>query len=149
MCCLCRSNILLWTKSPLLNTYLYTFPLGMGGSNKTDEFLEKGGSHFQSKNLCCRFCTFKQGLFSMKFEEKNCNMSLRKREGGGQRPFGTFPKNHPFCWSQPSLRGMCINRYLVRGILCKYYSCTNSTLCIGALLFMIYLKLCAPVAKLQ
>ena len=30
-----------------------------------------GGCHFQSKNLCCRFWTYKQGFLSMKVEEKS------------------------------------------------------------------------------
>ena len=49
--------------------------LGTGDSTKKDEFSEKfqrgGGGHFQSKNLCCRFWTYKQGFLSMKVEEKS------------------------------------------------------------------------------
>ena len=49
--------------------------LGTSDSTKTDEFSEKfqrgGGGHFQSKNLCCRFWTYKQGFLSMKVEEKS------------------------------------------------------------------------------
>ena len=40
---------------------------GKGGATKLDEFSEKfqrGGGHFQSKNLYCRFWTFIKGLFS-------------------------------------------------------------------------------------
>ena len=48
--------------------------LGKDGYTKTDEFLEKfqtgGGGHFQSKNLYCRFWTFKQGFLSMKLIQK-------------------------------------------------------------------------------
>ena len=47
-----------------------------GNSTKTEEFSEKfqrggGGGLFQSKNLCCRFWTYKQGFLSMKVEEKS------------------------------------------------------------------------------
>ena len=42
---------------------------------KLINFLKKfqmgGGGHFQSKNLCCRFWTYKQGFLSMKVEEKS------------------------------------------------------------------------------
>ena len=45
---------------------------GTGKGIKTDEISEKfhvgGGELFQSKDLCCRFGTFKQGFLSMKFE---------------------------------------------------------------------------------
>ena len=42
----------------------------------------KGGGHFQSKNLCCRFCTFKQAFF-WTLSEKNCNIIFWKWWGGG------------------------------------------------------------------
>ena len=48
-------------------------PLGMGKVNRSDEFSEKfqkGGGHFQSKNLYCKIWTFKQGFFSMKVIQK-------------------------------------------------------------------------------
>ena len=32
-------------------------------------------------------------------------MIFQKRGGGGQQPFGTFPKIHPFWWGQASLIG--------------------------------------------
>ena len=41
----------------------------------------KGGGHFQSKNLCCRFCTFKQAFF-WTLSEKNCNIIFWKWGGG-------------------------------------------------------------------
>ena len=53
----------------------------------------KGGSHFQSKNLCCRSWTFKQGFLSMKFEEKNCNMIFRKWGGGGSKAVWNILEN--------------------------------------------------------
>ena len=47
--------------------------LGMPTSSKTDEFSEKfqgGGGHFQSKNLCCKIWTFKQGYLTMKLIQR-------------------------------------------------------------------------------
>ena len=41
----------------------------------------KGGGHFQSKNLCCRFCTFKQAFF-WTLSEENCNIFFWKWGGG-------------------------------------------------------------------
>ena len=61
----------------------------------------KGGGHFQSKSLHCRFWTFKRGFLSRKLK-KNCNMIFRKW-GRGQRPFGTFLKIHPFWRRHPTL----------------------------------------------
>ena len=45
-------------------------PLGKPTPSKTDEFSEKfrRGGNFQSKNLCCKIWTFKQGYLTMKFE---------------------------------------------------------------------------------
>ena len=44
----------------------------MPTSSKTDEFSEKfqGGGHFQSKNLCCKIWTFKQGYLTMKLIQR-------------------------------------------------------------------------------
>ena len=44
----------------------------------------KGEGHFQSKNSCCRFWTFKQDFLSMKFkeEEKLQHVFFWKRGGG-------------------------------------------------------------------
>ena len=36
-----------------------------------EKFQRGAGGHFQSKNLCCRFWTYKQGFLSMKVEEKS------------------------------------------------------------------------------
>ena len=56
-----------------------------------------GGGNFQSKPLC-RFWTIKQGFKKDLFErEKKLHHDFAKmRGGGGQRPFGTFLKVHPF-----------------------------------------------------
>ena len=45
----------------------------MPTSSKTDEFSEKfqgRGGHFQSKNLCCKIWTFKQGYLTMKLIQR-------------------------------------------------------------------------------
>ena len=62
-----------------------------------------GGGHFQSKNLYCKIWTFKQVYVTMKLIQsvarlKNLQYNFPKMRGGSQRPFGTFPKIHPF-WS--------------------------------------------------
>ena len=47
--------------------------LGKGSCTKSDEFSEKlqrGGGHFQSKNLCCRFWKFYTGLFEHEIDTK-------------------------------------------------------------------------------
>ena len=36
---------------------------------------------------------------------KNPQHDFPKMRGGGQQPFGTFPKIHPFWWGQASLIG--------------------------------------------
>ena len=67
----------------------------MPTSSKKDEFSEKfqgGGVHFQSKNLCCKIWTFKQGYLTMKtatFEGfvaslKNLQHNFPKRRGGSK-----------------------------------------------------------------
>ena len=40
----------------------------------------------------------------MKFEENKMQHDFPKMRGGGQRPFGTFPKAHPICCGHPSPR---------------------------------------------
>ena len=59
-------------------------PLGTGDSTKTDELSENfqgGGDHFQSKNLYCRFWTFKQGFLSIEFEEEKIPLWFSENEG--------------------------------------------------------------------
>ena len=48
------------------------------------------------------FCHYRRYL-GHEFRKTNCNMIFRKW-GGGQRPFGTFPKIHPFWMCKASLR---------------------------------------------
>ena len=78
--------------------------LGTVDDNKTGEFSEKfqgGRGHFESKNLRCRFWTFKQSLLNILFRKSNSEFPKMR---GGQRPFGTFPKIHPFWYRRhPSL----------------------------------------------
>ena len=48
------------------------------------------------KSKCCRFWTFIL-FFFRRFSKKNLEHDFPKmRGGGGQRPFGIFPKIHPF-----------------------------------------------------
>ena len=54
---------------PCTALLFFTTTLGMPTSSKTDEFSEKfqrWGGHIQSKNLCCKIWTFKQGYLTMK-----------------------------------------------------------------------------------
>ena len=45
---------------------------------------------------------------------KICNIIFRKRGGaGGQRPFGTFLKKHPFWWVHPSLTSKTFHHHHV------------------------------------
>ena len=70
-----------------------------GSGNKKDDFLEKfqrgGGVSFSIQNLDLDFGPLNRALFGKKMQY-DC---LRMREGGGQRPFETFPKIRPF-WSR-------------------------------------------------
>ena len=101
--------------------------------SKTDEFSEKfqrgvvglgGGGHFQSKNLCCKIWTFKQGYLTMKLIQSNSQFKkiatqLSENEGGGQRPFGTFPKIHPFWMGSASLRKIAIHTFCRTFCVCS------------------------------
>ena len=72
------------------------------------------GGHFQSKNLCYRIWTFKQG-FSGENLKHELEGKMRGRKGrvkrrwgvkgrwGGQRSLGTFPKINLFLCGHPSL----------------------------------------------
>ena len=73
---------------------------------KIDKFSEKfrgGGGIFNPKIYIADFCHYK-GYFSHEFWKKNPQHDFPKMRGGGQRPFGTFPKIHPFLKGQASLR---------------------------------------------
>ena len=58
--------------------------------------MSKGEGVISNKKICCRFWTFKQGFWSMKWN-KICNMIFRRWGGGEgvtvQRLFGSFPEN--------------------------------------------------------
>ena len=61
---------------------------------------------------------------SKKFRRKNCNIFPKiGGEGGGQRPFGTFPKIHRYWYRQASLR-----EYSVKNILFCHLSLPVSSL---------------------
>ena len=64
--------------------------------DELSEKFQRGGGSFS-----CRFWTFKQG-FKQGFFRKKC--FFFRKWGGGQRPFGTFTKIHPFSWRHLSLR---------------------------------------------
>ena len=90
----------------LTRNWYWMLPLGPVAVKKKDEFSEKfwrgGGTSFQSKNWCCSFWTCKQSFCACNLK-KNCNMIFRKW-GGDQRPFGIFPKIHPFWYRHSILR---------------------------------------------
>ena len=50
------------------------------------------------------FCHYK-GYFGHEFWNKSATWFSKNEVGGGQRPFGAFPKNKPFWRRHPSLRG--------------------------------------------
>ena len=56
-------------------------------------FRGKGGGGYP-KNFVADFST----------SRKKAQHNFPKRGRGGQRPFGIFPKIHPFWWAQASLR---------------------------------------------
>ena len=62
----------------------------------------KRGRGAFSVQKCCRFRTFKCGFLGMKFWKK-LQHDFPKMRGGGQRPFGIFPKIDPFWWRHLSL----------------------------------------------
>ena len=70
----------------------------MHTSSKTDESSEKfqkGGGHFQSKNLCCKIWTFKQGYFTMKLIQsvaslKNLQLNFPKMRGESKAVWNFF-----------------------------------------------------------
>ena len=54
--------------------------------------------HFPFKNVCCKFWTFIGFFLDMIPKKLQYNFPKRGSGlvGGGQRPFGIFPKIHPF-----------------------------------------------------
>ena len=57
-----------------------------------------GGGHFRSKKFRCKFSAGRRDF------GKNRNIFPKKgRGGGGQRPFGIFPKKHPLWRIRTSL----------------------------------------------
>ena len=73
--------------------------------------ISKGGEEgviFNPKIYVLDFGSSKQGLLRMKLKKIAKSFSENKGWGGGQRPFGTFPKIHPFWWRHPSLSTILI-----------------------------------------
>ena len=92
------------------------FSLGTPVCTIIDEFLEKfqkGGGHFQSKKNCCKIFSIRDANLGGLFRSKNFrrtksqHFSQKRGGGGGQRPFGTFPKIHRYWYRQASLTYMC------------------------------------------
>ena len=72
----------------------------MPDTSKTDEFSEKfrrggGGGSFSIQKFILQIFAIIDDTSVMNFR-KNLQHSFPKMRGGGQRPFGTFPKIHPF-----------------------------------------------------
>ena len=55
------------------------------------------------------------------FAEKIAIFFSEKGAGGGQRPFGNFPKIHPFWYRQASLMPNCLSRFLNQNICILFY----------------------------
>ena len=58
--------------------------------------LRKGGGHFRSEKFHCKFSAGATGL-------RKKSQYFFPKKGRGQRPFGNFPKIHPFWQRQASL----------------------------------------------
>ena len=67
---------------------------GTSDAFKTDEFSEKFGS-FSIKKFMLQILGLSAGLFEDEIE-RNLQLDFPKMRGGGQPPFGTFPKIQPF-----------------------------------------------------
>ena len=82
----------------------------------------KGGGLSQSKKLCRRFWSFKEGFKLFFFRIKRCKMIFCKWGGGVQRSFVTFPKIYLLWYLHPSLNGSKINHCLAL-TLAKMFTC--------------------------
>ena len=72
--------------------------LGKDGISKSDEFLEKfqkGGGSFPIQKFMLQIFAIINAS-SVMYSGKKAQHDFPKMRGGGQRPFGTFPKIHPF-----------------------------------------------------
>ena len=75
--------------------------LGTGGPTKADEFSEKfqgGGGSFSIQKFILQIFAIIDNTSVMNFGKKLQYNFPKMRGVGGQTPFGTFPKIHPF-WS--------------------------------------------------
>ena len=95
------------------------------GITKTDEFSEKfqrggRGVIFNPKIYIADFCHYRR-YFGHEFHKKFAIQLSEKWGGGGQLPFGTFPKIHPFWKGKASLRNPPKNttteQFFILGIL--------------------------------
>ena len=71
--------------------------LGTGDDTKRDEF----SKIFNPKIYTADFGPFNRAFCST-FPKKKMQHDITKMRGGGQRPFGSFPKTHPFWYRPPS-----------------------------------------------
>ena len=73
--------------------------LGKDGISKSDEFLEKfqkgGGGSFPIQKFMLQIFAIINAS-SVMYSGKKAQHDFPKMRGGGQRPFGTFTKIHPF-----------------------------------------------------
>ena len=74
-------------------------PLGTGDSTKTNEFSE---NFLSIEKFILHILDLYTGLSRVLFKKK-VQYYFPKMRGGGQRPFGIFPKFHPFWYRHPSL----------------------------------------------
>ena len=71
---------------------------------------EGGGGHLQSKKFHCKFTQVNAYL---RIFAKKRNVISKNGEGGGQRPFGIFPKKHPYLRIHTPLRWITFHKYLL------------------------------------
>ena len=70
---------------------------------------EGGGGSFPIQKFMLQIFAIIKGTSVMNFGT-NPQHDFPKMRGGGQRPFGTFPKIHPFWSGDASLRGDCLRK---------------------------------------
>ena len=87
-----------------------------------DEFSEKfqrGGGSFSIQKFILQIFAIIDDTSVMNFRKK-LQYNFLKNEGGGQLPFGTFPKIHPFWKGKASLTTM------MKSILSRVHGCGPS-----------------------
>ena len=83
---------------PIRKISLRFFRKFWGGKN--NEFSEKGGGHANPNEFRCKF-------LGVPKKAQHCFPKIWW--GGGQRPFGSFPKIHPNPSKRLSLSGPCLS----------------------------------------